>query len=465
MHRKPILYWMRRDLRLEDNPALHAAVQEGRPVVPVFIWAPDEERPWAPGAASRWWLHHSLVSLARELEKAGSRLIIRVGPSEESLHALIRETQAEQVFWSRLHEPAIIRRDSRIKSGLNAIGINAQSFNSALLHEPWTLQNKSNKPFQVFTPYWKHLLSLPEPADLLRAPKQVRGPARWPKSLKVEDLHLLPTIAWDAGLQAAWTPGEAGARDALDLFTDDAMGDYDQGRDLPGQAGTSRLSPHLHFGEIGPRQIWHAAQQAAAESRRAGIVRGSETFLREIGWREFAHHLLFHFPHTSDSALRTEFNEFPWRKDPAGFTAWTRGHTGYPIVDAGMRELWHTGWMHNRARMIVASFLVKDLLISWKDGARWFWDTLVDANLANNTLGWQWSAGSGADAAPYFRVFNPLLQGKKFDPEGVYVRRWIPELKGRNLKEIHEPWGAPIVDHRFARDRALEALSTIRKNA
>ena len=471
----PVIVWFRRDLRLADNPALYEAVQRNRPVIPVFIWAPEEEQPWAPGAASRWWLHHSLAALSESLEKLGSRLVIRSGSSEEILRHLLKSSRADAVYWNRLYDPALIRRDSRIKSSLRADGFTVKSFNSALLHEPWDVQNKSGNPFQVFTPFWKTCLAKGEPSDLLDAPHACKAPAQWPASDKPASLGLLPQAKWDDGLYDAWTPGEAGANKQVDAFMEGVIASYDMSRDIPGVSGTSRLSPHLHFGEIGPRQIWHAVQEAAATQSVKGMIKGAETFLREVGWREFAHHLLFHFPQTPDSPLREEFNDFPWLDDERGLNAWQKGLTGYPIVDAGMRELWHTGWMHNRVRMIVASFLVKDLLIPWQEGARWFWDTLVDADLASNTLGWQWTAGCGADAAPYFRIFNPVLQGAKFDPDGTYVRRWVPEIAALPDASIHKPWesGAnladayprPMVDHKQARARALAALSEIKKGA
>ncbi len=468
MSTRPVILWFRRDLRLADHAALAAACRLRRPVVPLYIWAPEEKRPWTPGAASRWWLHHSLAALSESLEKKGSRLILRVGPAETVLRDLIRTTRADTVYWSRMYEPTMIARDSRLKSALHGDGVVVESFNSALLFEPWTIQNKSGKPFQVFTPFWNHCQTLEYSGDVLSVPRNIPAPTAWPRSESIESLDLLPKIRWDDGLGEAWTPGAMGARRALASFTDHVLANYGFGRDRPDRVGTSRLSPHLHFGEIGPRQIWHAVNEAATRDTRTGMVRGAESFLRELGWREFAYHLLFHFPHTTDRPLREEFNDFPWRRDPAGLKAWQEGMTGYPIVDAGMRELWRTGWMHNRVRMIVASFLVKDLLIPWQAGARWFWDTLVDADLANNTLGWQWTAGCGADAAPYFRIFNPVLQGEKFDPGGAYVRKWIPELKAVPDKLVHKPWladqppadyPAPIVDHGEARARALAALA------
>lgn len=439
----PILVWFRNDLRLTDHPALESALAAGVPVIPVFSWAPEEEAPWQPGAASRWWLHHSLASLDASLRTLSSRLIIRRGPSLDTLLALARETGARRVVWCRRYEPAVIARDSRIKETLREQGIEAESFNGSLLHEPWTIRNQAGKPFQVFTPYWKSCLNGSDPDGPLGIPLRVPGPKVWPQSEPFEALGLLPTIRWDGEMARFWKPGEEGARRNLERFNAGAFFAYKDERNRPDRLGTSRLSPHLHFGEISPRQIWHAVKGAAQrEGASVDLWRGSQ-FLAEVGWREFAYHLLFHFPHTPERPLRVDFEAFPWRRDAVALKAWERGRTGIPMVDAGMRELWATGWMHNRVRMVVGSWLVKNLLLSWQEGARWFWDTLVDADLASNTLGWQWVGGCGADAAPYFRVFNPVSQGTKFDPEGAYVRRWVPELARMPAEHIHAPWEAP----------------------
>ena len=472
------LVWFRLDLRLADNPALAAALERGGAVVPVFIYAPDEEAPWSPGGASNWWLHQSLMSLDASLRVLGSQLILRRGPTQETLQALIRETGATAVFWNRRYEPAVIARDAMVKETLRNDGLVAESFNAALLHEPWTIQNQSGKPFRVFTPFWKHCLAKPAPPVPLPAPGKLAAPEKWPKTLALAALELEPKIKWAQGLKDAWQPGTAGAHAQLTRFLKAAYANYGDQRNRPDLIGTSRLSPHLHFGEISPRQIWQALQHHA-EAHGLTNWRASQ-FLSEVGWREFAHHLLYHFQQTPTTPLRDEFNRFPWRKDPAFLAAWQNGVTGYPIVDAGMRELWTTGWMHNRVRMIVASFLVKDLLLSWTEGARWFWDTLVDADLAQNTLGWQWTAGCGADAAPYFRVFNPISQGEKFDPRGDYVRRWCPELAKLPDAWLHQPWQAPlemlaragivlgrdypepIVSHAIAREVALEAFANLK---
>jgi deoxyribodipyrimidine photo-lyase len=468
------------DLRLADNPALRAAIEHGGQVIPVFIWSPEEESPWQPGGASRWWLHQSLAALDGQLRVLGSRLVIRRGPTLETLRALAKETRAAAVYWSRRYEPAVIARDARVKEALHQDGLSAESFNAALLREPWTIQNQSGKPFQVFTPFWRHCLAQSDPPEPLPPPRTLAAPAQWPKSLALEELELEPRLKWAEGFRAVWQPGEAGAADNLKQFLAQAFDHYSNQRNRPDLAGTSRLSPHLHFGETGPRQIWHGLARMASKRGLPMVAWRSSQFLAEVGWREFAHHLVYHFPHTPAEPLRAEFKKFPWRKNAAWLKAWQEGRTGYPIVDAGMRELWATGWMHNRVRMIVASFLVKDFLVDWQEGARWFWDTLVDADLASNTLGWQWTAGCGADAAPYFRVFNPMTQGEKFDPNGDYVRRWCPELAKLPLAWIHQPdkapadilraagvelgraYPQPVVSHAIAREVALEAFGEVR---
>jgi len=449
------IVWFRHDLRLDDNPALVAAAARGS-VVPVFIWAPEEEAPWGPGAASRWWLHQSLEKLSAALAKAGTPLVIRKGPSLETLRKLAKEFAATHVAWNRRYEPAVVSRDTAIKKTLTADGLSAESFNGGLLFEPVHVATKEGKPYQVFTPFWRALLAREEPAVPAAAPKKLVPPPQLAaaKSLAVDALGLLPKIDWAAEMRKAWTPGEAGGRRRLDAFLADALGGYGTERDRPDHDGTSSLSAHLHFGEISPRRVWHAVREAVGGRPAAKITGSPEVFLRELGWREFASHLLYHFPHTTNAPLRSDYARFPWVNDPIGLRAWQRGRTGFPIVDAGMRQLWATGWMHNRVRMIVASFLVKDLRVSWLEGAKWFWDTLVDADLAANTLGWQWAAGCGADAAPYFRIFNPTSQAEKFDPDGEYVRQWAGLGKG---------YPEPIVDHAEARKRALEALKTVSK--
>jgi len=465
------IVWFRQDFRLEDNPALTAAATKGG-IVPVFIYAPYEEGEWSYGGASKWWLHHSLENLAEEFLERGLQLIIRQGDTLKTLQSLIKETGATAVYWNRRYEPAILERDTHIKSYLKDAEIDVQSFNANLLYEPWTVHNKQKKPFQVFTPFWKHLLTLPAPAEPLHVPKMQKSSQRV-ESENLESLALLPTIHWDKGISTHWKPGAKHAKEVLMGFNKAAVLVYSEERNRPDHPGVSHLSPYLHFGEISPRMIWHAALQ------KHSFI-DVEPYLRQLGWREFAHHLLYHFPKTPNSPLRVDFKKFPWMKNSAALKAWQKGKTGYPIVDAGMRQLWTTGWMHNRVRMVVGSFLVKDLLINWIEGARWFWDTLLDADLANNTLGWQWVAGCGADAAPYFRIFNPITQGEKFDPEGEYVRQWVPELAALPNEWIQKPWEAPsevlraagvtlgreyphpIVDHKTARTKALEAFQEVR---
>jgi len=437
------LLWFRRDLRLTDNPALVRALEDGQ-VIPVYIHAPQEEGHWTPGGASLWWLHHSLVALGEDLRARGADLVIRQGPSLETLQDLIRETGAQQVFWNRLYEPALIERDKGIKQALRDAGIKAESFNAALLFEPWAVAKQDGDPYKVFTPFWKTCLGLGVPCDVTPAPKRIRTPSDRPKGETLESLGLLPELDWDAGIGELWQPGEAGALERLADFMVEAVAGYDEMRNRPDRDGSSRLSPYLHFGEIGPRQAAAACLVAKARHGGKAAHQGIDSFLREIGWREFAHHLIYHFPATTDEPLDPRFREVPWSQvDEMTLNAWRRGHTGIPLVDAAMRALWTTGWMHNRARMVVASLLTKNLGAHWLTGANWFWDTLVDADLASNTLGWQWTAGCGADAAPYFRVFNPVLQGERFDPDGDYVRRWVPELARLPLKYIHKPWEAP----------------------
>jgi deoxyribodipyrimidine photo-lyase len=478
----PVILWFRRDLRLQDNPALLAAHQRSAPIIPVYIHDESDLTPWAAGAASRWWLHHSLSRLDESLRERGSRLVIISGKAAAELDRLRHELQAGSVYWNRCYEPAAIARDREMKRTLSESGCDVRSFNSALLFEPHTITNKSGGPFQVFTPYWRHCLTLPvEPATKFNETK-LAAPNTWPESLTVNALGLLPRLKWADEFPAHWQPGESGAQQRLKQFLSAAVDDYDRDRNTPEHDGTSRLSPWLHFGEIGPRQIWQALRDKSKGSGVFPASAGAKVFLSEVGWREFAHHLLYHFPHTPAKPLRADFAKFPWAKDPGAqkLRAWQRGLTGYPIVDAGMRQLWRTGWMHNRVRMIVASFLVKHLRLSWQEGAAWFWDTLVDADLANNTLGWQWSAGCGADAAPYFRIFAPVTQGERFDAAGDYVRRWVPELANMPPKWIHQPWNAPLeilqaagvrlgdtypqplVDHATARAEALAAFKELR---
>ncbi|MER3417209.1 MAG: deoxyribodipyrimidine photolyase [Gemmataceae bacterium] len=476
----PAIVWFRQDLRLADNPALLAAVGHGGPVIAVYVWSPDEEGNWPPGAASKWWLHQSLAQLDRSLRRYRSRLVLRQGPALKVLRELVQETRATAVYWNRRYEPAAMSRDARVESALRCDGIRVGIYNASLLFEPWTVSSPSGRPYCVFTPFWAACVVQAEPARPVEAPARLPAPRTWPASLALTDLALEPTVDWAGGLRASWQPGEVGAARQLECFIEEVLRHYPTIRDRPDLVGTSRLSPHLHFGEISPRQVWHALRNALGAKKDGSYAKAVECYSRQLGWREFAYYLLYHFPHTADEPLKESFRRFPWRTEARWLRAWQRGRTGYPIVDAGMRQLWHTGWMHNRVRMVVASFLVKDLLISWREGAAWFWDTLVDADLANNTLGWQWAAGCGSDAVPYFRIFNPVRQGERFDPNGDYVRRWVPELARLPIRWLHRPWEAPasvlreagielgvtyprpIVDHSLARQRALEALQKMR---
>ena len=439
-----VIVWFRSDLRLADNPALHAAVAGGARVVPVYIHAPEEAAPWPAGAASLWWLHHSLASLQASLRALGGGLILRRGPSVDTLRELTAACGASRIYCNRCYEPALRNRDQALQSALADDGIECLFSNGSLLHEPWKLNTKSGNPYRVFTPFWRacqqqRTETMPVPAPDALAPLP---PAL--VSLSLADLDLLPSIAWDPGLHETWHPGEAAAQARLRTFAETTLAHYPEWRDLPDKTGSSRLSPHLHFGEISPRQVAWTLERYAQTEPAPNLIRGAEALVRELGWREFAYHVLYHYPHTTDEPLDARFAKFPWREDADSWRrAWQRGRTGYPIVDAGMRELWHTGWMHNRVRMIVASFLTKNCRIAWQQGARWFWDTLVDADLANNSLNWQWVAGCGADAAPYFRIFNPVTQSRKFDPQGGYLRRWLPELAPLPARWLHEPWTTP----------------------
>ena len=466
------LVWFRRDLRIQDNPALAAAANAGLPLIAVYVFAPDEEAPWAPGGASNWWLHHALAGLANELAALGVPLIIRSGKSLDVLTGLASEYRVSALYWNRCYEPATIARDTAIKHSLGKRGLDVQSFNASLLFEPQQVRNRSGQPFRVFTPFWKHLRSLPVEAPVHVAEGRLAPPLSAPASLSPGDLGLLPDTPWDKDFYRHWKPDRKGAEAALQRFVYKHLESYKQQRDLPGADGTSMLSPYLHWGQLGPREVWRAVQQTDLADNAGGY-----TFLSEIAWREFAYHLLYHFPETPEQPLNPAYSRFPWEPDRGYLEAWQSGLTGYPIVDAGMRQLWKTGWMHNRVRMIAASFLVKHLLQPWQAGAAWFWDTLVDADLASNTMGWQWTAGCGADAAPYFRIFNPILQGEKFDPEGAYVRTWAPELGKLPARYIHQPWEAPssvlqqagvrlgdnypepVIAHAAGRERALAALS------
>ncbi|MFN4185427.1 MAG: cryptochrome/photolyase family protein [Hyphomonas sp.] len=476
----PAILWFRDDLRLTDNPALDMAVRSGRSLICVYLREEGTGAPRAMGGASQWWLDKSLRSLRASLEEIGGALILRTGPAETIIPALAEETGADAVFWNRRYGMPERDTDAVIKKTLKGSGVDCQSFNGRLLVEPWELKTGAGGWYKVFTPYWRALQAHYRPPSFLPAPKRITKAPAETERLKDWDLH--PSKPdWSHGIRSSWEPGETGAMKRLDEFLAGPVGKYASSRNLPGvSTGTSRLSPHLRFGEIGPAQIWRAVQtKLAAQQTDEG---SAHVFLSEIAWREFSYMLLYFNPTLATENYNTNFNRMAWREDDSGLAAWRRGQTGYPIVDAGMRELWHTGWMHNRVRMITASFLTKHLLLPWQLGERWFWDTLVDADPAANPASWQWTAGSGADAAPYFRVFNPITQGQKFDEQGDYVRRWCPELARLPDKYLHAPFDADtqtliragvklgttyphaIVDHPLGRQRALDAYKNMKED-
>jgi deoxyribodipyrimidine photo-lyase len=468
-----IILWFRQDLRLEDNPALCAAVEQGR-ILPVYILDDVNAGRFAMGGASRWWLHHSLSALQRDLQ---GHLRFFKGDASEILSGLMKKTGAQGVYWNRCYEPWRIARDKAIKTALKEQGADARSFNGSLLWEPHEVLKEDGTPYKVFTPFYRRgcLERAGEPRVPVERSERIDY-ADYGGGVDLDALGLMPEIDWYSGMAAEWTPGEAGAQTRLTDFVEHGLRGYKEKRNRPDLQNVSRLSPHLHFGEISPHTAWHTAWKAEAVQ---GLKSDGDVFRSELGWREFSHTLLYHFPELPQENWQKKFDTFPWLKDYGALECWQRGMTGYPIVDAGMRELWQTGYMHNRVRMVVASFLVKHLMLHWQHGERWFWDTLVDADLANNSASWQWVAGCGADAAPYFRIFNPITQGDKFDPKGEYTRRFVPELAQMPDKYLFCPWEAPkavleqagvvlgetypqpIVDHKKARERALGAFSDI----
>jgi deoxyribodipyrimidine photo-lyase len=474
------LVWLRQDLRLVDHRALQAAVVRGEPLAICYVLDDLTPGPWAQGAASRWWLHHSLAALAADIEALGGQLIIRRGPFARELAALSQQLGVDQLLCSRSYEPWAAELEQQLHPLLHDQGVAFKRFAGTLLQEPENISNGSGLPYKVFTPFWKACLREAAPDQPLPAPDSLHFIEQTVASVALSKLNLLPQEPdWAAHWPRHWQPGERGAQQSLQRFLDGGLADYAQDRNFPARQSISRLSAHLHFGELSPRSLWHAVNNL--KQQQPQLEEQLDKFLSELGWREFSHHLLHHFPHIPEEAFKAEFQQFPWLGNPEHLVAWQQGNTGYPIVDAGMRELWQTGYMHNRVRMVVASFLTKHLMLPWRLGADWFWDTLVDADLANNACGWQWVAGSGADAAPYFRIFNPTLQGEKFDREGDYVRKWVPELSALPDKYLHQPEQAPanvldaaavelgvtyplpIVDHRQARASALAAYGSLRE--
>lgn len=445
------IVWFRNDLRIADNPALDAAMLRGGPVVFLFIWSPDEDSPWQLGSASRWWLKHSLSAFEEDLASRGAKLIVRTGKSLDVLKEVIHQTGADAVYFSRLYESHAIRRDEKVTLALRKDGITVETFNANLLIEPWKITNTSGMPYRVFTPYWNRCLKQLAIVETVpvRA-RRINDGSQTIPSTAIEKLALDVDTARTKQLESCWKPGASSAQRTLQNFLHDMIFRYPENRDQLDLIGTSVLSPHLHFGEISPRQIWASVVRLTEKSKKPGVAKACQSYLRQLVWREFAYYLLYHFPESSSKPLQAKFASFPWQRDKRLLKYWKEGNTGYPIVDAGMRQLSQTGWISNRMRMIVASFLVKDLLQPWQEGARWFWETLVDADLANNTLGWQWVAGCGADAAPFFRIFNPESQAKKFDPNGEYVSRWLPESKRM-----------PIIDHDVARQHALDIFHSL----
>jgi len=470
------IVWFRQDLRLSDNPCLYEASQKGE-IIPIYILDEVNSSSFKMGGASRWWLHNSLKKLNATLN---NKLNVYQGDSKEIIIKLLQELDINAVYWNRCYEPWRIRVDSEIKAILKNMGVDCKSFNASLLWEPMNILKNDNTPYKVFTPFYqKGCMKAKSPHQPLPKPQTLNLITDPKNSIEIDDLKLLDSIPWYVSMKPYWDIGEEGARPRLNEFLEKGLRNYKEGRNYPAKEHVSRLSPYLHFGEISPHQVWFAVQDHCVKDPMS--LGDAACFFSELGWREFSYYLLYHFPDLPQKNFQNKFNHFQWLTDSEALKAWKKGITGYPIVDAGMRELWQTGYMHNRVRMIVGSFLVKNLLIHWHHGEEWFWDCLVDADLANNSASWQWIAGSGADAAPYFRIFNPITQGEKFDPEGDYTRKFIPELSHLPNRYLFQPWEAPesilkdagvelgttyprpIIDLAFSRKRALEAFKSLPK--
>ena len=460
-----VIVWFHNDWRLGDNPALVKAIESGNKVIPIYIWD-EKDSDLHTGSAGKWWLHQSLDRLSNRIEELGNKLVLLKGDPKSILQEFISQNNVSKIFINRRFEPQIIERDEGILSQ-----IDHEITNGNLLFDPEDIRTKQDKQYTVFTPFWKNCKMQTEPHEPLAIPSEIPAPDKFPESLSLDEMGLLPKIKWYETFEKKWRPGEEEANRILVHFLKSEARKYGKQRNIPGVRGTSRLSPYLRFGEISPKTIWHVSKDYSNP--------GTDHFVREVGWREFSYHLMANFPFLANKPLRENFEQFPWRDSDEDYEAWTKGMTGYPIVDAGMRELYATGWMHNRVRMIVSSFLVKHLLIDWRKGERWFFDTLLDGDFCSNNAGWQWVSGGGADAAPYYRIFNPILQGKKFDTGGRYVRKWVPEIADIPNANLHAPWELsegqlqlfgvklgetypePIVNHEFARKRALESFDQI----
>ncbi|AYF07211.1 MULTISPECIES: cryptochrome/photolyase family protein [Bacillus] len=470
-----IIVMFQKDFRLYDNPALFEAAQSGE-VVPVYV----HDETFSMGSASKWWLHHAIIDVKKQLEALGSTLIIRKGNTQEEILSLIEQLGITAVYWNICYDPERLQSNQKMKMMLEDKGIICKGFNSHLLLEPWIIKKKDNTEYKVFTPFYNAFQKqvIPKPISKVQ---RIKGGNSLPASLSVSKLHLLPTIPWTSHIESMWEPTEEGAYKTCKKFFSSKLASYSEGRDFPNENAHSMLAPYLSFGQISVRWMYHYLINKSTERQCSLFEKQVNSFIRQFIWREFSYYLLYHYPFTVYKPLNKSFEHFPWNNEEELLTVWQKGDTGYPFIDAGMRELWQTGFMHNRARMAVASFLVKHLLIPWQEGAKWFMDTLLDADIANNTMGWQWVAGSGADASPYFRIFNPITQGEKFDKDGEYIRKWVPELRDMPNKYIHKPWEAPehilqeaniqlghtyplpIVDHKAARERALCAYKSMKE--